>query len=57
METTISHKGMSVEQIEGVLERPLADLLKHIPYSSSVIDENVEFFPYKYVIGYIFIVA
>ncbi len=49
IDSSIPKKGMGVEEIEGSLERPLADVLKHVAFASNVIDENVEFHPYRYV--------
>jgi hypothetical protein len=51
IESSIPNKGMGVEEIEGLLERPLADVLKHVQFAANVIDENVEFHPYRYVWG------
>lgn len=48
IDEVIPKKGLSAEKIEEMIERPLIEVLKHVPFANNVIDENVEFWPYKY---------
>jgi len=47
IDSVIPTKPLSAEKIESLIERPLIEVLKHIPYANNVIDENTEFHPYK----------
>lgn len=38
VESTIPHEGLSQEKIEGMLEKSLIEVLKHVPYANNVID-------------------
>ena len=47
IESLVPNKALSAEQIEDLTEKQLIDILKRIPYANNVIDENLQFFPYK----------